>query len=172
LSLVRQLVGLHGGTIEARSAGVDRGSEFVVRLPARTAVASVPSSSPAGFTRAITARRVLVVDDNRDGAEAIARLLSVMGHEVAVAHDGLTALEQATHFEPGFVLLDLGMPGVDGFQVCERLRACTWKQRPCIVAVTGWGRDGDRARTKNAGFDAHLVKPVDAAALVKLLGES
>ena len=172
LSLVRQLVELHGGTIEARSVGVDRGSEFVVRLPTRTAAASVPSSSQAGFTRSITAQRVLVVDDNRDGAETIARLLSVMGHEVAVAHDGLTALERATHFEPGVVLLDLGMPGMDGFQVCERLRAYTWKQRPRIVAVTGWGRDGDMARTKKAGFDAHLVKPVDAAELVKLLRES
>jgi PAS domain S-box-containing protein len=172
LSLVRQLVELHGGTIEARSAGVDRGSEFVVRLPARTAEASVPSSSPAGFTRSITAQRVLVVDDNLDGAESIARLLSVMGHEVAVAHDGFAALEQATHFEPRVVLLDLGMPGLDGFQVCERLRAHTWKQRPCIVAVTGWGRDGDMIRTKNAGFDAHMVKPVDAEALAKLLAES
>jgi len=172
LSLVRQLVELHGGTIEARSVGVDRGSEFVVRLPTRTAAASVPSSSPAGFTRSITAQRVLVVDDNRDGAETIAQLLSVMGHEVTVAHDGPAALERATQFEPGVVLLDLGMPGMDGFQVCERLRAYTWKQRPCIVAVTGWGRDGDMARTKNAGFDAHLVKPVDVAALVKLLGES
>jgi CheY-like chemotaxis protein len=95
-----------------------------------------------------------------------------MGHEVAVAHDGLTALERATQFEPGVVLLDLGMPGMDGFQVCERLRAYTWKQRPCIVAVTGWGRDGDLARTKKAGFDAHLVKPVDVAALVNLLRES
>ena len=171
LSLVRQLVELHGGTIEARSAGVDRGSEFVVRLPASTAAASVPSSGLTGFTRSITAQRVLVVDDNRDGAQAIARLLRLMGHEVAVAHDGLTALERATQFEPGVVLLDLGMPGLDGFQVCEQLRAHTWKQRPCIVAVTGWGRDGDIVRTKNAGFDAHLVKPVQADALAKMLGE-
>jgi len=171
LSLVRQLVELHGGTIEARSAGVDRGSEFVVRLPARTAAASVPSSRPAAFTRSIRAQRILVVDDNRDGAESLGRLLSVMGHEVAVAHDGRTALEQATQFGPGVVLLDLGMPGMDGFQVCERLRACAWKQRPRVVAVTGWGRDGDIARTKNAGFDAHLVKPVDVDALAKLLGD-
>ena len=172
LSLVRQLVELHGGTIEARSAGVDQGSEFVVRLPARTSPASVTRSRPAGVTRSATARRVLVVDDNRDGAEAIARLLRVLGHEVAVAHDGLSAFEQATHLEPGLVLLDLGMPGVDGFQVCERLRAYTWTRRPCIVALTGWGRDADLARTKDAGFDAHLVKPVDAAALMRLLGES
>jgi CheY-like chemotaxis protein len=172
LSLVRQLVELHGGTIEARSAGVDCGSEFVVRLPARDAALSVAPSTPAGFTRSTTARRVLVVDDNHDGAEAIARLLKVLGHEVRVVYDGLTALQRANDFEPGVVLLDLGMPGLDGFQVCERLRAQTWKQRPFIVALTGWGRDGDLVRTKNAGFDAHLVKPVDASAIVKLLGES
>ena len=172
LSLVRQLVELHGGAIEAHSAGVDRGSEFVVRLPARTAAALVTPSSAAGFARSITARRVLVVDDNRDGAEAIARLLRVLGHEVVLAYDGLTALERAKDFEPGVVLLDLGMPGVDGFQVCERMRASSWKQRPCIVALTGWGRDRDLERTKNAGFDAHLVKPVDAPTLVKLLAES
>jgi len=171
LSLVRQLVELHGGTIEARSAGVDRGSEFVVRLPASDAASSVSPSSPAGVARSTTARRVLVVDDNHDGAEAIARLLRVLGHEVSVVYDGLTALRRANEFEPVVVLLDLGMPGMDGFQVCERLRAQTWKQRPFIVALTGWGRDGDVARTKNAGFDAHLVKPVDASAIVKLLGE-
>jgi PAS domain S-box-containing protein len=172
LSLVRQLVELHGGTIEARSAGVDRGSEFVVRLPARAAATSASPSRPAAFTRSTAARRVLVVDDNHDGAEAIARLLRVLGHDVDVVYDGLTALQRANHCEPGVVLLDLGMPGMDGFQVCERLRAHAWTQRPFIVALTGWGRDGDLVRTKNAGFDAHLVKPVDAAALVRLLGES
>jgi len=167
LSLVRQLVELHGGTIEARSAGMGRGSEFVVRLPARTGAA--PTPSPAGLTRSITAQRVLVVDDNRDGAESLARLLRRLGHEVAAEYDGLTALERAKHFEPDVVLLDLGMPKVDGFQVCERLRAHTWKRRPCIIALTGWGRENDLARTKNAGFDAHLVKPVSPDVLIELL---
>lgn len=167
LSLVRQLVELHGGTIEARSAGMGRGSEFVVRLPVRTGAASTPS--PAGLTRSITAQRVLVVDDNRDGAESLARLLRRLGYEVAAEYDGLTALERAKHFEPDVVLLDLGMPKVDGFQVCERLRAHTWKRRPCIIALTGWGRENDLARTKNAGFDAHLVKPVSPDVLIELL---
>ena len=167
LSLVRQLVELHGGTIEARSAGMGRGSEFVVRLPARTGAASTPS--PAGLTRSITAQRVLVVDDNRDGAESLARLLRRLGYEVAAEYDGLTALERAKHFEPDVVLLDLGMPKVDGFQVCERLRAHTWKRRPCIIALTGWGRENDLARTKTAGFDAHLVKPVSPDVLIELL---
>jgi CheY-like chemotaxis protein len=169
LSLVQQLVELHGGTIEARSAGVDSGSEFVVRLPARAVAASVASPGPASFARSTTALRVLVVDDNRDGANALVRLLRCMGHEVAAAYDGRTALERAKVFEPGVVLLDLGMPGVDGFEVCEGLRAHTWTQRPCIVALTGWGREGDLVRTKNAGFDAHLVKPIDGDALVEVL---
>jgi PAS domain S-box-containing protein len=168
LSLVRQLVELHGGTIEGRSGGVGHGSEFQVRLPARNASASAEPSSP-GFAPSTTAQRVLVVDDNRDGAEALARLLRHLGYEVAAEYDGLTALERAKHFEPEVVLLDLGMPKMDGFQVCERLRAHTWTRRPCIVALTGWGRENDLARTKSAGFDAHLVKPVEGGALVELL---
>jgi PAS domain S-box-containing protein len=168
LSLVRQLVELHSGTIEARSDGAGRGSEFVVRLPARTAPAPAPPNS-AGFARSITAQRVLVVDDNRDAAESLARLLRRLGYEVAAEYDGLTALERAKHFEPDVVLLDLGMPTMDGFQVCERLRAHTWNRRPCIVALTGWGRENDLARTENAGFDAHLVKPIGADDLIELL---
>jgi signal transduction histidine kinase/ActR/RegA family two-component response regulator len=170
LSLVRQLVELHGGTIEARSAGVDRGSEFVVRLPARASEAPATTATAAVTSRSISARRVLIVDDNRDGAEAIARLLSVMGHEVETEHGGHVALERAKHFEPDVVLLDLGMPGVDGFKVCEQLHAHAWPgQRPLIVALTGWGRERDLARTKSAGFDAHLVKPVDSEALEQLM---
>ena len=176
LSLVRQLVELHGGTIEARSAGPDRGSEFVVRLPARadaavpartlTAVAVAPSASTA-------TKRVLIIDDNRDGARAIARLLRTMGHEVATAFEGRLALERAKDFDPDVILLDLGMPEVDGFQVCQRLRAHVWsRRRPRIVALTGWGREGDLARTKRAGFDAHLVKPVDGETLEELLEQA
>ncbi len=169
LSLVRQLVDLHGGTIEVRSAGVDRGSEFIVRLPARASEAPAATATAAVTSRSTSARRVLVVDDNRDGAEAIARLLSVMGHEVETEYGGHVALERAKRFEPDVVLLDLGMPSVDGFKVCEQLHAHTWsRQRPYIVALTGWGRERDLARTKSAGFDAHLVKPVDSEALEKL----
>ena len=170
LSLVRQLVELHGGTIEARSAGVDRGSEFIVRLPARAGSAPATTATAAATAHPIAARRVLIVDDNRDGADAIARLLRIMGHEVATEYEGSAALERAKNFEPDVVLLDLGMPGVDGFQVCQRLCAHAWsRQRPSIVALTGWGRKPDLARTKSAGFDAHLVKPVDSESLEKLL---
>jgi PAS domain S-box-containing protein len=170
LSLVRQLVELHGGTIEARSAGTDRGSEFVVRLPARMGAAPAPTPSTPVSTSTPATRRVLIVDDNRDGAQAIARLLRSMGHEVATAYDGHVALDCAKHFEPHVVLLDLGMPEIDGFEVCKQLRAHAWcTQRPNIVALTGWGRERDLARTSKAGFDGHLVKPVDAEALEKLL---
>jgi PAS domain S-box-containing protein len=171
LSLVRQLVELHGGTIEARSAGPDRGSEFVVRLPGRSGGAAPTRTSTVGaMAAAIAAKRVLIVDDNRDGARAIARLLRTMGHEVAIAFEGCVALERARDFDPDVILLDLGMPGVDGFQVCQRLRAHAWSRRcPRIVALTGWGREGDLARTKRAGFDAHLVKPVDSETLEELL---
>jgi PAS domain S-box-containing protein len=169
LSLVRQLVELHGGTIEARSAGVGRGSEFVVRLPTRNAAAAATLPSAGSVAGSLTVQRVLVVDDNRDGAEALARLLRSRGYDVIAEYDGLTALEQAKRLEPDVVLLDLGMPNVDGFQVCESLRAHTWRRRPCIVALTGWGRENDLVRTKNAGFDAHLIKPVDGDVLVELL---
>jgi PAS domain S-box-containing protein len=175
LSLVRQLVELHDGTIEARSAGPDRGSEFIVRLPGRadTAAPARVVTTTAVAPSTPTTKRVLIVDDNRDGARAIARLLRTMGHEVATAFEGRLALERAKEFDPDLILLDLGMPGVDGFQVCQRLRAHVWsRQRPRIVALTGWGREGDLARTKRAGFDAHLVKPVDGETLEELLEQN
>ena len=171
LWLVRQLVELHGGTIEARSAGPDRGSEFIVRLPIRTHDA-VPARTitVVPVAPSTATQRVLIIDDNRDGARAIARLLRTMGHEVATAFEGRLALERAKDFDPDLILLDLGMPEVDGFQVCQRLRAHVWsRRRPLIVALTGWGREGDLARTKRAGFDAHLVKPVDSETLEELL---
>jgi CheY-like chemotaxis protein len=174
LSLVRQLVELHGGTIEARSAGPDRGSVFVVRLPVR-ADAAVPARTLTAVAVAAStaAKRVLIIDDNRDGARAIARLLRTMGHEVATTFEGRLALERAKDFDPDVILLDLGMPEVDGFQVCQRLRAHVWsRRRPRIVALTGWGREGDLARTKRAGFDAHLVKPVDSETLEELLEQN
>ena len=174
LSLVRQLVELHGGTIEARSAGPDRGSEFVVRLPARAdAVVPARTMTAVPVAAATVTRRVLIIDDNRDGARAIARLLRTMGHEVATAFEGHVAVERAKDFDPDVILLDLGMPDVDGFQVCQRLRAHSWsRQRPRIVALTGWGREADLARTKRAGFDAHLVKPVDGETLEELLEQN
>src|SRR5688572_27025542 len=171
LSLVRRLVLLHGGSVEAHSEGPGLGSEFVVKLPI-TAAPAVESPAvtegtlePVGVIR----KRVLIVDDNADGADSLGRLLAVLGHETAMEYDGQAALDRVGVFGADVVLLDLGMPGLDGFEICRRLRASDSPHRPRIVAMTGWGREEDRARTAAAGFDAHLVKPVDLAALARLL---
>ncbi|HEX5419585.1 MAG TPA: response regulator, partial [Gammaproteobacteria bacterium] len=115
--------------------------------------------------------RILIVDDNVDGADALARLLAVMGHETATEYDGQSALERVADFAPDVIFVDLGMPGMDGFQLCHRLRKHSLRNRPRIVALTGWGREEDLARTAQAGFDAHLVKPVNRAVLERLLAE-
>ena len=173
LSLVRRLVELHGGTVEAHSEGSGRGSEFVVRLPI---IAAPAADSPGPIEATLehvtgTRKRVLIVDDNADGANSLGRLLEFLGHETAMEYDGHAALERAEAFAADVILLDLGMPGLDGFEICRRLRASDSPRHPRIVAMTGWGREGDRTRTAAAGFDAHLVKPVDLAALARLLEE-
>ena len=174
LSLVRRLVVLHGGSVEAHSEGRGCGSEFVVRLPisAAPAAVSVTATEPALENAAASRKRVLIVDDNADGADSLGRLLAVLGHETAMEYDGQAALDRVGVFGADVVLLDLGMPGLDGFEICRRLRASDSPHRPRIVAMTGWGREEDRARTAAAGFDAHLVKPVDLAALARLLEDA
>src|SRR5690606_18158511 len=141
LSLVRRIVELHGGSVEAHSEGPDRGSELVVWLP----LARSPATGTAGAaiaTRPLPrGKRVLIVDDNRDGADSLGRLLELMGHDVATEYDGYAALERAKNFPADLVLLDLGMPGIDGYEVCRRLRAQSGPDGPSIVAITGWGRD-------------------------------
>jgi PAS domain S-box-containing protein len=175
LSLVRRLVELHGGIVEAHSEGPGSGSEFVVRLP--TTGAAPAADSPIATEGVLehaagNRKRVLIVDDNADGANSLGRLLEYLGHEAAMEYDGQAALERAGVFGADVVLLDLGMPGLDGFEICRRLRASDAPHRPRIVAMTGWGREEDRARTAAAGFDAHLVKPVDLAALARLLEDA
>ena len=167
LSLVRRIVELHGGTIEARSEGRGLGSELLVSLPLAARCGQSAAASPA--MRGATGKRVLVVDDNRDGADSLSRLLALMGYDAVAEYDGYAALERAKVFRADVVLLDLGMPGLDGYEVCRRLRAQCGADSPSIVAVTGWGREQDRIRTEDAGFDAHLVKPVERAALERLL---
>ena len=173
LTLVRRLLEMHGGTVIASSAGPGKGSEFVVRLPAlvmgRTATDggkegdSVPPS-PAAAPR----RRILVVDDNVDAAETLAMLLRLSGHHVRVAHDGPAALEAARSLPPEVVLLDIGMPGMDGYEVARRLRQLPGLAGAVLVALTGWGQEQDRRRSKEAGFDHHLTKPADPLALREL----
>jgi PAS domain S-box-containing protein len=169
LSLVRALVELHGGSIEARSTGPGQGSEFIMRLPA---ILPAPSGSRRGDDGDDSCRphhRILVVDDNRDAALSSSMILKVMGHETRTAYDGLEALEAAADFRPDVILLDIGLPKLNGYEVCRQIRTQAWGEGMVLIAVTGWGQDEDKARSKEAGFNFHMVKPVDPAALEKLL---
>jgi PAS domain S-box-containing protein len=170
LALVKSLVELHGGTVKVASAGAGRGSEFTVRLPAVTAPASTDEvvdrpAGPAGLAE----RRILIVDDNRDAADSLAAMLRLLGAHVRVVYDGLSALDAASADRPTDVLLDIDMPGMDGYEVAVRLRQDTNLHGIQLVAVTGWGQDDDRRRSAEAGFDHHLVKPVGPAALQRVL---
>ena len=168
LTLVKTLVEMHGGSVEARSEGLGRGSEFVVRLPL-VEVAMPKAPEPAPAVKPAQGRRILIVDDNEDGAESLAMMLTLQGHEVQTAHDGLAALEAAERFRPQVVLLDIGLPKLNGYEVCRRIRALPWGRDLTVVAVTGWGQDEDRQKSKEAGFDTHVVKPIDPSLLVRLL---
>jgi CheY-like chemotaxis protein len=170
LSLANRLVEMHGGTIVAYSPGINEGSEFVVRLPA----AMVTHRSPNGRrarppTARGASRRILVVDDNRDSAEALATMLKLLGHDVATAHDGLAAVEGVRTFQPDVALLDIGMPHISGYEAARLIRQQPGGADVFLVALTGWGHDSDRQRSQEAGFDAHLVKPADVATIEKLL---
>jgi PAS domain S-box-containing protein len=170
LALVRGLVDLHGGAVEAMSEGPGRGSKFMVRLP--LAVSAQFEEAAAGTDAppaTIVGRRVLVADDNKDAADALAMLLELGGHEVRVAHGGRDALSLAQTFRPDVALLDIGMPELNGYEVAKELRREPWGSRMCLIALTGWGQDEDRQRAKDAGFDRHLTKPVDTDALEILL---
>jgi CheY-like chemotaxis protein len=170
LTLSRRLAEMHGGTIEARSEGPGRGSEFIVRLPLAdgSTAADGPRPGPAPL---LSRMRILVVDDNRDAAESLGMLLNLLGAEVQVEHDGPAALAAFGAGEPAVVLLDIGMPGMDGYDVARTLRARFPGHRAALVALTGWGQDDDRRRAREAGFDHHLVKPAEIEALQKLLAE-
>ena len=176
LTMVQQLVKMHGGTVEARSAGLGKGSEFIVRLPALAAEPASEMMSPTIPTQfgvgVATARRVLIVDDIIDSAESLAELLGLWGHETQTAHSGATALDWARWFRPEVVLLDIGMPGMDGFEVARRLRQIPEMAGAVLVALTGYGQTQDREATRAAGFNHHLVKPVDLDALRVLLENS
>jgi signal transduction histidine kinase/ActR/RegA family two-component response regulator len=172
LALVRRLVELHGGTIEARSPGQDQGSEFVIRMPV------VDSALRLGGARAPrvadekpgSCRRILVVDDNRDSADSLAMLLRMPGNNVLTVYDGLAAVAAAESFRAEVVLLDIGLPLLDGHQVARRIREQPWGKSIKLIALTGWGQERDRRQSQEAGFDAHLTKPVDRAVLDELIG--
>ncbi|MEO5845399.1 MAG: PAS domain S-box protein, partial [Caldimonas sp.] len=173
LTLVKRLVEMHRGTVVARSAGLGEGSEFIVTLPLAHRAADEPIAAKPSATSAPSGRlRMLVVDDNGDSAESLALLLSLAGHETHVAYSGTEALVRADAHRPDAGLLDLGLPGLSGYEVCRRLRSAAWAREIPIVAITGWGQADDRQRSKDAGFDGHLVKPVAFGELTALLDES
>ncbi|HEU4752108.1 MAG TPA: ATP-binding protein, partial [Armatimonadota bacterium] len=173
LTLVRSLVELHGGTVSAHSEGTGRGSEFIVRLPRAVHPGDYPSSplrpEPA---QSGDPRRILVVEDNPDAAESLVDLLELWGHAVEVAPTGEAALSLTSTYRPDIVLLDIGLPGMDGYQVAERLRQQPAPRPGQIVALTGYGQEADRRRSAEAGFDHHLVKPVDPNELRRLLEQA
>jgi signal transduction histidine kinase len=172
LSLVRGLVEMHGGVVEARSEGLGRGSEFVVRLPV-VVEASVPPKAGWQGEQPIprSSLRILVVDDNRDGADSLSEMLRIMGNDTRTAYDGLEGVELAEAFRPDVILLDIGLPKLNGHDACRRIRERAGGRPLVVIAQTGWGADEDRHRTTAAGFDHHMVKPVDPTALMKLLAE-
>ena len=166
---------MHGGSVHATSEGPGQGSEFVVRLPAIPAPvppAAAPVAAPDAATpQAARPVRVLVVDDNVDSARATAKILARNGYDVQVAYDGPSAVENAILHQPAFVFLDIGLPGMNGYEVAERLRQEPGFKEVMLVAVSGYGEEGDRRRSREAGFDQHLVKPVDPIVLLKLMRE-
>jgi CheY-like chemotaxis protein/anti-sigma regulatory factor (Ser/Thr protein kinase) len=170
LALARTIVELHHGTIEARSEGAGKGSEFILRLPLGEAETAAPAKERAKAAAAKTAgRRVLVVDDNVDAAAMLSALVRMLGHEVVTVHDGIEALQICEGFRPEVIMLDIGMPGMNGYEVARRLRQRNRSPQPVLVAVTGWGKPDDEMRSREAGFDAHLVKPVEELQIREVL---
>ncbi len=164
LSLAKGLVALHGGTIQAHSEGLGRGSQFRVCVPTRLTLDAAPAT-PVSTGLAPQRLKILVADDNGDAAESLSMLLELKGHEVRIAYDGQSALRLAEDFGPHMVLLDLGMPKMNGYEACRRIREHSWGAQMTLIAVTGWGQEDDRRKSTAAGFDGHLVKPVDPESL-------
>ncbi|MDB5929040.1 MAG: rcsC [Polaromonas sp.] len=170
LALVKQLVEMHGGTVVAESAGIGKGSTFVLRLPVAAAPA-IELEKPASLSLPLVARRILVVDDSVDGAQALARLLALSGHSTRTAFDGPEALAVAIEFSPEIVFLDIGLPGMNGYEVARRFRAMPALKDALLVALTGWGSEGDRRRSSKAGFDLHLTKPAKPSVFDAVLAQ-
>jgi signal transduction histidine kinase/CheY-like chemotaxis protein len=172
LALVKGLVEMHDGTVTAASAGPGRGSTFTISLPMLPAEEAAAHDAPdLDHGSPDPPRRILVVDDNRDGAESLVEMLRLLGNEVLTAHDGLQAIERAGQFRPDVILMDIGMPLLNGLEATRRIREQAWGSTMKVIAVTGWGQDADRERSRTAGCDGHLVKPVGLADLQRLLAE-
>lgn len=171
LTLVKRLVELHGGSVSARSEGTGRGSEFVVRLPVLIEKPKAKTAAPVLDQPAASPHRILIVDDNKDAATSLAMLLGLTGNETETAHDGIEAYAAAERFRPDVMLLDIGLPKLNGYEVCRRIREQPWGRKMLLIALTGWGQEEDRRQSKVAGFDHHMIKPLDVAVLGKLLAD-
>ena len=169
LSLVRKLVEMHGGTVQVNSAGRGMGAEFVVRLPLLAEPGREESHDDTAIQPGRSVKRIRVVDDNQDAALSLAALLELEGHHVSIANDGEAAIRVAMSESPQLVVLDIGMPGMNGLQVARRLREQQHHPQPVLIALTGWDQPEDRRQSKAAGFDHHLAKPVDVRALREIL---
>ena len=169
LTLARDLAVMHGGSIEAHSAGPGQGSEFVVKLELVSQSPPVPSPAVEPESASIAGLHILVVDDNVDSAASLTMLLELLGGVTQLSHDGIEALRMAEATGPDVMLLDIGLPGLNGYEVCRELRSHDWGRRMTAIALTGWGQSDDIQRSADAGFDGHLVKPLDLPALQQLL---
>jgi PAS domain S-box-containing protein len=170
LTLVKRLVEMHGGSVVAKSAGENRGSEFEVRLPILSKTADqISANAPPAADEPAAHRRVLIVDDNRDSADSLAMLLRIAGNQTFMAHDGLEAIEAVEQYRPDVILLDIGLPKLNGHEVCRHVREKSWGRDIVVIALTGWGQDEDRRKSEEAGFNGHLVKPVNYDELLELL---
>jgi signal transduction histidine kinase/ActR/RegA family two-component response regulator len=168
LSIVKRLLEMHGGSVEAKSGGHGNGSEFIIRLPLMRHVVNLQTAESEVSTMPCP-RRVLVVDDNHDAAESLAMLLMLMGSEVKTAHNGLEALKLAADYLPELILLDIGMPVMNGYETARSIRQKAWGSKVVLVALTGWGQDEDRHKSEEAGFDLHMTKPIEPSAINRIL---
>jgi CheY-like chemotaxis protein len=169
LALIRGIVSLHGGTVSVKSDGLGHGSEFTVRIPVGEVTVGTSQIDGAESNVSAVGTRILIVDDNRDAADSCSALLQLSGHHVQTAYTGREALDLAATFRPHAMLLDIGLPDLSGYALAKRIRETAWGRNTLLVAVTGWGQKEDMRRTKEAGFDHHLVKPVRSEALASAL---
>jgi CheY-like chemotaxis protein len=165
LALVRAIMELHGGRAEAHSEGLGRGSTFTITLPASALVERANPVEATSSDKQPSTFRVLIADDNVDGSKSLGMFLELSGHHVTLAHDGLSTLSTAERLRPQIIVLDIGMPGMNGYEVARELRKQSWAQDVLLIALTGWGQESDRAKAMEAGFDLHFTKPVDPSVL-------